>query len=102
MEMGPQYLRFGSCKKIQHEIEIGQVWGKSPYSRSFPFFSFTGWKQSFFKIFPRKKRGFKNFILKQKTLTKDGLKRSKELKKFPSIWSENGFYLNSTKNYRDL
>jgi malonate-semialdehyde dehydrogenase (acetylating)/methylmalonate-semialdehyde dehydrogenase len=38
----------GAARKFQHEIEVGQVGINVPIPVPLPFFSFTGWKQSFF------------------------------------------------------
>ncbi|MDA1075002.1 MAG: CoA-acylating methylmalonate-semialdehyde dehydrogenase [Proteobacteria bacterium] len=38
----------GAARKFQHEIEVGQVGINLPIPVPLPFFSFTGWKQSFF------------------------------------------------------
>ena len=38
----------GAARKFQHEIEVGQVGINVPIPVPMPFFSFTGWKQSFF------------------------------------------------------
>ena len=37
-----------SARKIRHEIEVGQVGINVPIPVPLPFFSFTGWKQSFY------------------------------------------------------
>ena len=37
-----------SARKYQHEIEVGQVGVNLPIPVPLPFFSFTGWKDSFF------------------------------------------------------
>jgi malonate-semialdehyde dehydrogenase (acetylating)/methylmalonate-semialdehyde dehydrogenase len=38
----------GAARKFQHEIDVGQVGINVPIPVPLPFFSFTGWKQSFF------------------------------------------------------
>ena len=38
----------GAARKFQHEIEVGQVGINVPIPVPLPFFSFTGWKRSFF------------------------------------------------------
>ena len=38
----------GAARKFQHEIEVGQVGINLPIPVPLPFFSFTGWKRSFF------------------------------------------------------
>ena len=38
----------GAARKFQHEIQVGQVGINLPIPVPLPFFSFTGWKQSFF------------------------------------------------------
>jgi malonate-semialdehyde dehydrogenase (acetylating)/methylmalonate-semialdehyde dehydrogenase len=38
----------GAARKFQHEIDVGQVGINLPIPVPLPFFSFTGWKQSFF------------------------------------------------------
>ena len=38
----------GAARKFQHEIEVGQVGVNIPIPVPLPFFSFTGWKKSFF------------------------------------------------------
>ena len=38
----------GAARKFQHEIAVGQVGINVPIPVPLPFFSFTGWKQSFF------------------------------------------------------
>lgn len=38
----------GAARKYQHEIEVGQVGINVPIPVPLPFFSFTGWKGSFF------------------------------------------------------
>jgi len=37
-----------SARKFQHEIEVGQVGINLPIPVPLPFFSFTGWKDSFY------------------------------------------------------
>ena len=37
-----------SARKFQHEVEVGQVGINIPIPVPLPFFSFTGWKKSFF------------------------------------------------------
>ena len=37
-----------SARKFRHEIEVGQVGINVPIPVPLPFFSFTGWKQSFY------------------------------------------------------
>ena len=38
----------GAARKFQHEIQVGQVGINLPIPVPLPFFSFTGWRQSFF------------------------------------------------------
>lgn len=38
----------GAARKFQHEIEVGQVGINLPIPVPLPFFSFTGWKDSFY------------------------------------------------------
>ena len=38
----------GVARKFIHEIEVGQIGVNLPIPVPLPFFSFTGWKQSFF------------------------------------------------------
>ena len=38
----------GAARKFIHEIEVGQIGVNLPIPVPLPFFSFTGWKQSFF------------------------------------------------------
>ena len=38
----------GTARKFTHEIEVGQIGVNLPIPVPLPFFSFTGWKQSFF------------------------------------------------------
>src|SRR5690606_3914412 len=38
----------GAARKFQHEIEVGQVGINIPIPVPLPFFSFTGWKGSFY------------------------------------------------------
>jgi malonate-semialdehyde dehydrogenase (acetylating)/methylmalonate-semialdehyde dehydrogenase len=38
----------GAARKYQHEIEVGQVGINVPIPVPLPFFSFTGWKGSFY------------------------------------------------------
>jgi len=38
----------GAARKFQHEIEVGQVGVNVPIPVPLPFFSFTGWRRSFF------------------------------------------------------
>ena len=37
-----------AARRFQHEIDVGQVGINVPIPVPLPFFSFTGWKQSFF------------------------------------------------------
>ena len=37
-----------SARKFRHEIQVGQVGINVPIPVPLPFFSFTGWKQSFY------------------------------------------------------
>ena len=38
----------GAARRFQHEVEVGQVGINLPIPVPLPFFSFTGWKRSFF------------------------------------------------------
>jgi malonate-semialdehyde dehydrogenase (acetylating)/methylmalonate-semialdehyde dehydrogenase len=38
----------GAARKFQHEIDVGQVGINVPIPVPLPFFSFTGWRDSFY------------------------------------------------------
>ena len=64
-----------SYENIQHEIEVGQVGINVPIPVPLPFFSFTGWKGSFYgDHHAYGKQGMYVFIRKRKPLRPVGLK----------------------------
>ncbi|MAH27687.1 MAG: methylmalonate-semialdehyde dehydrogenase (CoA acylating), partial [Pseudoalteromonadaceae bacterium] len=63
-----------AARKFQHEIEVGQVGINVPIPVPLPFFSFTGWKGSFYGD--------------QHTYGKQGIRFYTETKTITSRWFE--------------
>ena len=58
-----------AARKFQHEVEVGQIGINIPIPVPLPFFSFTGWKKSFFgDLHAYGKQGVK-FYTETKTIT---------------------------------
>ena len=58
-----------SARKFRHEIEVGQVGINVPIPVPLPFFSFTGWKQSFYGDLPAYGKQAVRFYTETKTVT---------------------------------
>lgn len=58
-----------SARKYQHEVEVGQVGINIPIPVPLPFFSFTGWKKSFFGDLHAYGKQAVRFYTETKTIT---------------------------------
>ena len=72
-----------SARKFRHEIEVGQVGINVPIPVPLPFFSFTGWKQSFYGDLHAYGKQAVRFYTETKTVTErwfeDDEERTKNL-----------------------
>ena len=67
-----------SARKFRHEIEVGQVGINVPIPVPLPFFSFTGWKQSFYGDLHAYGKQAVRFYTETKTVTERWFEEDEE------------------------
>jgi malonate-semialdehyde dehydrogenase (acetylating)/methylmalonate-semialdehyde dehydrogenase len=70
-----------SARKFRHEIEVGQVGINVPIPVPLPFFSFTGWKQSFYGDLHAYGKQAVRFYTETKTVTERWFEEDEESKR---------------------
>ena len=67
-----------AARKFRHEIEVGQVGINVPIPVPLPFFSFTGWKQSFYGDLHAYGKQAVRFYTETKTVTERWFEEDEE------------------------